>query len=241
MLKMINKKSRDSLHDNIRELLDQIMVDFGGGCGVDKAFIMAWLIAFYKLKKTLDIGVYRGRSLFPQALAHQLYTNGVVYGVDPWTQEDAKEEGYPELKDKIDEFVDKTDFDQIFSQVDAFNKSNGFEKNCILARKKSADAVKYFRDNKIKFDLIHIDGNHDTKFVINDVELYLPLLNKNGFIVMDDISWNSVKPALDVLNNKACLVSLRMDGENDYAIYRNERFKFKSSYLKLILKYVVKK
>lgn len=241
MFTILDRKSREILYENVRELLDKIIVDFGGGCGVDKAFVMAWLIGFFKMKTTLDIGVYRGRSLFPQALAHKIFTKGVAYGVDPWTKIDAKEEGYPELKQKIDEFVDKTDFDQIFYQVESFNKKNEFTKNCILLRKKSEDAAAYFRENNIKFDLIHIDGNHDTKYVVNDIALYLPLLNKNGFMVMDDISWNSVKPALDILDKKINLVSFRIDNINDYAVYWNTNSKLKLSLLKLILKYIVKK
>jgi predicted O-methyltransferase YrrM len=49
------------------------------------------------------------------------------------------------------------------------------------------------------FDLVHIDGNHDTEVVTKDVELYLPRLNRKGFIILDDISWDSVKLTYQVL------------------------------------------
>jgi len=35
--------------------------------------------------------------------------------------------------------------------------------------------------------MLHINGNYDIKYVIEDVELFLPLLNPNGIVVMDDI------------------------------------------------------
>jgi len=56
------------LFTELEEILGEIKIDFGGGCSFEKAYVMAWLIANYQLKSTVDIGVYRGRSLFPQAL-----------------------------------------------------------------------------------------------------------------------------------------------------------------------------
>lgn len=238
---MLIKREREDLYKDLQNLMGRIRVDFGGGCGLDKAFIMAWLIATYKMKNTIDIGVYRGRSLFPQALVHKTYTGGKVFGVDPWTNEDAKENGNPELKKMIDEFVDSNDFELIFKEVEKFNIENKLEDNCKLVRLKSEDAAKLFFEKGIRFDLIHIDGNHDTDFVINDVRLYLPLLNKNGFIIMDDISWDSVKPALKVLEKKLSVVTVRTDGENDYSVFWNNHSSMRMLFLKFALKYFVKK
>lgn len=238
---MLKKREREILYSNIQNLMDKIHVDFGGGCGVNKAFVMAWLIAFYKMKNTLDIGVYRGRSLFPQALSHKKYTQGRVFGVDPWTKDDAKENGNPELKKMIDEFVDKTDFELIFEAVDKFNQENDLQAYCELVRMRSEDAANIFLEKGIRFDLIHVDGNHDTNYVINDINSYLPLLNKNGFIIMDDISWDSVKPALKMLENKLSAVSFRMDGENDYAVFWKNHSRAKLLFLQFVLKYFIKR
>lgn len=44
------------------------------------------------------------------------------------------------------------------------------------------------------FDLIHIDGNHDTEYARADFNNCLPLLKTGGYLVMDDTSFTSVKP-----------------------------------------------
>jgi hypothetical protein len=54
--------------------------------------------------------------------------------------------------------------------------------------------------------MLHVDGNHDTKHVLEDVDLYLPLVRNGGFVVIDDIDWDSVKPVFDQLKEKHELV-----------------------------------
>lgn len=207
------------LYTDLKELLSEIKVGFGGGCSLEKAYIMAWLIANFKLKSTVDIGVYTGRSLFPQALAHKRFSNGIVYGIDPWDSELARENDNKELKEAIDDFLDKTDLSEIGCEVARYNFEKGFNDHCVLIKKKSEDAIAQFKDKNIIFDLIHIDGNHDTEMVMKDIDLYLPLLTEKGFVVMDDITWDSVKPAFDAVNSKYSLLYKKRDLENDYVIF----------------------
>src|SRR4051794_26030032 len=97
--------ARPTLYRQVARVLEQIPVDFGGGCSVSKAHVMAWLIRRHQLTTTLDIGVYRGRSLFPQGIAHVQYTGGVVYGVDPWSSEAAREHDHEQLRDALARFA----------------------------------------------------------------------------------------------------------------------------------------
>lgn len=205
------------LYTDLKDLLSEIKIDFGGGCGFEKAYIMAWLIANFKLKSAVDIGVYRGRSLFSQALAHKEFSNGIVYGIDPWDNELARENDSGEFKKQIDDFIDKTDFSEIGREVVRYNFEKGFNDHCVIIQKKSEDAISQFKDKNIIFDLIHIDGNHDTEIVMKDVELYLPLLVEKGFVVLDDISWDSVRPAFNAVSSKYSLIYKK----NDYAIFWN--------------------
>src|SRR6516164_2784330 len=107
-----------SLRKQTADLLKEIPIDFGGGCSASKANVMAYLIRRFGMKTSLDIGVYRGRSLMPQAMAHKLYTGGTAYGVDPWSTEQAKENDNIRLKEKIDQFLAETDFEAIYQGVD---------------------------------------------------------------------------------------------------------------------------
>jgi hypothetical protein len=53
----------------IEDLLALAPSDFGGGCSPEKAHVLLWLIKHGRPAASCDIGVYRGRSFFPQALA----------------------------------------------------------------------------------------------------------------------------------------------------------------------------
>jgi hypothetical protein len=222
-----NELYDSELYFDIEKLLDRIPVDLGGGSSLSKAYLLAWLIRRYNLKQTADIGVYRGRSLFPQALAHHRFTGGVVYGVDPWSASEAKEEDiYPEdkkSKEAINRFIDQTDWQAIYQEVESMKNELHYEKNCILLRQPSANAAVYFENKDIFFDMIHVDGNHDTEKVMEDIRMYLPRLKEGGFIVLDDISFKSVQPAYNELNSKMTLIFERVDQNhaNDYAVFRN--------------------
>jgi Methyltransferase domain len=208
------------LRTEIRDMLRGIPIDDGGGCSVSKAYLMAYLIRRYDMRSTLDIGVYRGRSLFPQALAHSRYTGGVTYGVDPWDTSEAVEHDNPKLQEVLDRIIANTDFQAIFESVASFRSRMGFDGHCVLIRKTSSDAISFFREGDITFDLIHVDGNHDAGRVTEDLRLYLPRLRPNGFLVMDDISWDSIRPSYKRLRSSMHLLYARIDGANDYAVFR---------------------
>ena len=207
-----------TLRSQITNLLSGIPLDFGGGCSASKAYVMATLIRELRIKATLDIGVYRGRSLLPQALAHRRYTGGMAYGVDPWSKEQAREHDNRGLKAELDQFVEKTDFDAIYQDVNRLKKAAALDRHCLLLRKTSAAAASYFRQSGVTFGLIHIDGNHDTAAVVQDVRDFEPLLDQEGILVMDDVSWESVKPAYDMLAATMRRLFQRVDATNDYAV-----------------------
>jgi hypothetical protein len=217
LFKHCDVRSMMLLHSEIEPVLRDISVDFAGGCSLNKAFLMAELIRRYDMQVTVDIGVLRGRSLFPQALAHRRFTGGVVYGIDPWSATDAREYDNPELRKKIDQWIDNADFNALFEKVKSLVDNLELKRHCVLLRQTSAHAIAFFEKNDIYFDLIHIDGNHDTNIVMKDVRLYAPRMKNNGFIVVDDISWKSVKPAYEELKSTMATVF----DNSDYAILWN--------------------
>jgi Methyltransferase domain len=226
------------LPSRIAAVLDQIPSDFGGACSVSKANLIAWLIRRYGLHTTLDIGVYRGRSLFPQALAHQQYTGGIVYGVDPWSSVEAKENDNLALKDSIHAFVDQLDFERIYQDVTLQIERLDLEAYCIILRQTSAHAIEYFDKKGIYFDLIHVDGNHDTEKVMQDISLYLPRLNREGFLIMDDISWESVHLAYREASTHLSLLFKRVDRENDYAVFWNDHSFLRPLVHRCVIRYI---
>jgi len=228
----------DILSAEIKKVHALIPQDFGGGCSHQKALLMSMVISKFKLKNTADIGVYRGRSLFPQAIAHQLYANGTAYGIDPYSNEAAVQNDRPDLQAQLDNFVATTDFQELYDGVSKIIINHNYQNNCVLVRKKSSDAVLDFKNNQTKFGLVHIDGNHDTKFVMEDVHNYLPLLEEKSFIVLDDISWDSVQPAFSLLNKEMIFIDKLIDSSNDFALFGKGISKEEIQMLKSIFKTV---
>ncbi|MDI1318521.1 class I SAM-dependent methyltransferase [Flavobacterium sp.] len=232
---LLKSKSKDQvLSDTIKKIHSLIPQDFGGGCSHEKAFLMSLVIKEFKLKATADIGVYRGRSFFPQAIAHKMFSDGIVYGIDPYSNMDAVQNDRPDLQKELDNFITVTDFQKLFEGVSKIIVDNNYQNNGKLVRKKSSDAVVEFKNNNTKFGLVHIDGNHDTKFVMEDIENYFPLLAEKSFIVLDDISWDSVAPAYSLLKNKMTFIDEFIDSSNDFALFGKGLTEEELNSLKLI-------
>ena len=219
----VGVRSMAALYSETKAVLREIPADFLGGCTLRKAYLIAELIRRYDLKTTVDIGVYRGRSLLPQALAHHRFTGGVAFGIDPWSASEARESDSPLLKEEIDQFIDKTNFQATYEEVKSLLETLYLEDNCVLLRRTSAKAIDFFKQNDVYFDLVHIDGNHDTRIVSDDVRSYVPRLRNMGFVILDDASWRSVRPAYDELMRTMQLVFERKDKglTNDYAVFWN--------------------
>jgi predicted O-methyltransferase YrrM len=48
------------------------------------------------------------------------------------------------------------------------------------------------------FDLIHVDGNHERRWAISDLNLVWPILNPGGVVMMDDCSQTADDPTFDI-------------------------------------------
>lgn len=207
------------LAEEIRKSLKGIPIDFGGGCSLAKGLVLADLVVCHRLLVSVDIGVYRGRSLFPLAVAHRR-SGGMAYGVDPWNPDEARQYDRPDLQEALDKFARETDFEAIYQRVQELRTSLGLSDSCQLLRMRSDEAVNFFDREGICFGLVHVDGNHDAALVSSDVQLYYPRLVEGGFLVLDDISWDSVAPALRFADSAMTLVFARSDDEADYAVYQ---------------------
>jgi glycosyltransferase involved in cell wall biosynthesis/predicted O-methyltransferase YrrM len=193
--------SATALSDNmkllreINRVLERVPADFGGGSPLEKCYLMAYLVRHFQFKNCVEIGVYRGRSIFPVAFAVQDH-QGKVYGIDPYSKECAREDDVrPAIKQEVDRLIENTDFDQIHADVTGLIREFDLQGTVELLRLPSTEAVGFFFQNSIPVEFLHIDGNHDTRFVMQDVQLYHPLIPPGGILVMDDIDWDSVGPA----------------------------------------------
>jgi len=191
-----------------------------GNSGVgEKNFVMCFLIYYFKCKTTLDLGVYGGGSLFPQATMHNKYTDGIVYGVDPYNKEDMVQFDNTDtefLKLQKD-VLNNLDVEELYHYILNLINELSYADNVKFLRMRSDKAINYFVENNVRFDLMFIDGNHDTKNAMSDMVLYIPRLNNNGFLVIDDTPWPSIRPAYDYAKTQLSFVYER-HGDGGFAV-----------------------
>lgn len=60
----------------------------------------------------------------------------------------------------------------------------------------SRSAIPKLRES---FDMIHIDGNHETEYAMADFNNCYPLLNPGGYLVMDDTAFKELKPVCEMI------------------------------------------
>ena len=208
----MEEKKKLTIFEVCQKVDNEIKSDFGGGSPVPKTFLMSYLVSNQKLKNYVEIGVYRGKSLFSTAYSVHL-NGGISYGIDPYSADCAKEYDVEQsLKIKIDNFVETTDFDSIYTDVLHYREKCGYGKSICIIREPSEKAISFFVNEKIKPDLLHIDGNHDTQFVKRDFELYYEIMENGSFIVFDDINWDSVRGVYEQAKEKC------------YCIFESEYF-----------------
>src|SRR4051812_20298701 len=187
---------------------------------------MGSLIAGEDLRPAVEIGVHRGRSLVALAVAERA-VGGHAWGIDPYVLR-----AYPDrtmggaAPAGVEEWLREHDFDAAHDDALRAIAGNRLEGSCTLLRLTSADAAPRFGPGTI--GLLHVDGNHSEDAVRDDLERYLPRVRPGGIVVVDDISWGSVRRAAEPLLAGAEIVFELVDKENragldfanDFRVYR---------------------
>jgi glycosyltransferase involved in cell wall biosynthesis len=191
-----------TLLQEIKRISDRIPTDFGGGSPLPKTFLMAYIALEYDVHTYVEIGVYRGKSFFPLAYVAKIM-GGKAFGIDAYDYEIAKEyEVDPSIKGDVNAFLAGLDFLQIYNDVIKMQEEMNLIDYSVVIKEDSKKAVRHFLENHIVIDMLHIDGNHDTQAVQADVDAYIPLVRDGGFIVVDDVHWESVRRVYHLLEQK---------------------------------------
>jgi hypothetical protein len=172
--------SKEQLLEKISSLLPTIH----GWCSIEKATKFIEVILETKPDICVEIGVFGGSSLIPQALTVCENNKGRVFGIDPWSNDAALEE--MQVDDHKQWWTD-LNLEDIYNHCTDNLKKLGVYKYCTLIRDKAENVVNTFADNSI--DVLHIDGNHSEALSYKDASLYLPKVKPGGYIFFDDIWW----------------------------------------------------
>ena len=187
---------RDALNHDI--VASMAVLD--GWCTPQKAFLLADWIINNPVELAVEIGIFGGKSLVPMAQAMRFAGRGVIYGIEPWSNAIAVETATNEANDTWWGTVDLNGVKRRFMEHVVSRQLSDHIKVIELS---SDEALAVFAGPRFaqKIDLVHIDGSHAEEQALRDVARWLPLMRPGGIIVLDDICWPSVIPALQYLRD----------------------------------------
>ncbi len=122
----------------------------------------------------IEIGTWEGD--FSYALLNNTSISK-LYCIDPYRHFQNNE--YPDGMNSLTQIQ----FDEKFNIVQ--KRFEQFGKRVEFLRMTSDEAITLFDDNSI--DFIYIDGNHDYKYVLNDIRKWYPKVKIGGILAGDDI------------------------------------------------------
>jgi predicted O-methyltransferase YrrM len=145
----------------------------------------------------LEIGVSYGLHVITIADTYCKHPDSKIYCVDPWKDYDE----YPEYKGQQD-----TIYNTFIQNINKYKNPSKF----IINRGLSEDIVPTF-DNEF-FDIIFVDGNHETEYVYADGKMAFDKVKSEGYIIFDDYDWIQTKKGIDMFvdeySSKLKLVSV---------------------------------
>ena len=153
--------------------------------------------------KMLEVGSFEGRSTVWFLENVLLNSKSNITCVDPWTT-------YSQNSDTFNSyFTSESEWDfRNHKRTFLHNIYNsGYMEKVNVIQDSSHLALPKMISNGDKFDIIFIDGNHTSPFVITDCVMSWYLLNKGGLMIFDDYLWgdvnstNSPKIAIDSFVN----------------------------------------
>ena len=140
----------------------------------------------------LEIGSFEGKSTI--WFLENILTNdkSTITCVDPWTT-------YSQNNNSFDSY-NKVDSEWNFED----NKNtflynielSGVSNKVIIEQGYSNEILPKFIVDKKRYDIIFIDGNHTSPFVITDGIMSWYLLKKNGLMIFDDYLWGDCNSTL---------------------------------------------
>ena len=121
----------------------------------------------------LEIGTLCGANLFSVAKEYGFHNDSKLHCIDPWLKYNDYDENY-EQEDNYNKFVK--------------NLENSSHKHKIVVHR-GFSHIEVPKLDDDYFDIIYIDGNHLSEYVMEDAVLSFRKLKVDGYMIFDDYPW----------------------------------------------------
>ncbi len=177
----------------------RMAVNIYGESNEQKIAAMMGIFASAPRGDVVEVGSLVGKSAAVLALLARRYRIGNVLAIDPWqaaaaTQHDSPETVRIGLVNEWRWDVPPQDF-AVNTYPIGFGSFNYLQQESVrgcetFKKEKSVQSPAFGRvDYEGRIAVMHIDGNHDYAQVKLDCDSWLPLLDKNGWLILDDYIW----------------------------------------------------
>ena len=131
----------------------------------------------------LEVGVNYGCNAKAVALSYAMHPASKIYLVDPWID-------YEDYADFLN--IQSDIYSQFLANINILAPVH--RNKFVIQRGFSGDEIGKFSENY--FDLIYIDGNHQSRFVLEDAVMSFRKLKIGGFLIFDDAQDREVESAI---------------------------------------------
>lgn len=139
----------------------------------------------------LEVGSFEGKSTvwFLDNFIHN--EKSTITCIDPWMNYYQNSDSFNSYDENTKtwsgiDYVNDGVKDRFLHNVKLTGKDNQVE---VLQELSHLQLPKMMKSNSEKFDIIYIDGNHTTPFVLTDALMSWYLLKPNGIMIFDDYEW----------------------------------------------------
>jgi len=152
----------------------------------------------------LEIGVADGGNAIIVSRSYAKHPNSKIFCVDPWMDYDE----YPEYKGRQEQ-----GYSTFLKNINTLADSSKF-----IVKRGFSDKIVPTFDNNF-FDIIFVDGNHETEFVYRDGVMALQKVKVGGYIVFDDymLDWKQTMVGIDkFIKDYRNRIDIVFDGEHAF-------------------------
>ena len=149
----------------------------------------------------VEIGVFAGKSLLPIAISLRRNKKGIIYGIDPWTNEEAIK-GYSGVDEEYWNTINLQQKYEFFQQLLTDFDLKEYV-NTIVGASDDVPEIK-------NIDLLHIDGQH-TEQAMRDAKKFASQVTLNGYCFVDDVAWGEVADVPYLLKDMGFVEVHRVD------------------------------
>jgi predicted O-methyltransferase YrrM len=140
----------------------------------------------------LEIGSFEGKSTIWFLENILLNEKSTITCVDPWVSYSQDHDSFISYDKTIYEWNCEDAKSTFLHNIEL----SGYQNKVIVEQGLSKDVLLKLILSKNKYDIIFIDGNHTSPFVLIDSILSWYLLKKDGLIIFDDYLWGEINSTI---------------------------------------------